>query len=163
MTVLAGLAVPLSMAAPAVAASHSAAFAYLTNADGTVSVVNLATHDLVKAIKVGSGLMGVAVNPGHSRAYVANVGSDSVSVLDTNTNEVIKALKVGHRPEDVAVSPNGKHAYVANAGSNSMSVIDTNTNEVIKTLTVGKAPDGGAVGRWGTACASPTGARATCR
>lgn len=78
-------------------------------------------------------------NPAGSRAYVANVRSDSISVIDTSTNTVLATVMVGANPVHVAVAPNGA-AYVTSAGANSVSVIDTATNTVVATVPVGAQP-----------------------
>ena len=82
-------------------------------------------------IGVGDGPFSVAVSPDGTRAYIANVGSDTVSVIDTTTNPPAvqgTPIGVGDYPVGVAVSPDSTRAYVTNYLSDTVSVIDTTTN-----------------------------------
>jgi YVTN family beta-propeller protein len=79
----------------------AAPFAYVANIGGnTVSVIDTATSAVIGApISVGSGPVGVAVNPAGTRVYVVNTNDNSVSVIDTATDTVISApIPVGQRP-----------------------------------------------------------------
>ena len=74
-------------------------------------------------IGVGDGPFSVAVSPDGTRAYIANVGSDTVSVIDTTTNPPAvqgTPIGVGDGPFGVAVSPDGTRAYVTNALSDTV-------------------------------------------
>ena len=77
-------------------------------------------------IGVGDGPFSVAVSPDGTRAYIANVGSDTVSVIDTTTNPPAvqgTPIAVGDGANGVAVSPDGTRAYVTNYLSNTVSVL----------------------------------------
>ena len=134
--------------------AEAAPFAYVANSgDGTVSVIDTATHKVVATIPVGKGGGGaltpddgVAVTPDGKRAYVANSGSNTVSVIDTVSNKVVGTVQVGNDPHGVAVSPDGTHVYVANfSPDNTVSVIETVTNTVVASPQSGEFPFGVAV------------------
>jgi len=132
--------------------AQAAPFAYITNgASETVSVIDTATNTVVATVGVGSGPIGVAVNPNGTRVYVANLTSNSVSVIDTGTNTVVANVTLGGSPFAVAVNPSGTRVYVTTVFSNNVSVIDTGTNTVVATVATGTMPGGIAV--------SPSGAR----
>ncbi len=111
----------------------------------------------ITRIPVGSGPVGVAVNPTTNRIYVNNFswGSGSVSVIDGATNTEIDTdadpgngitrIPVGDRPHLVAVNTITNRVYVANWGTNDVSVIDGASNTVVATIPVGTYPIGVAI------------------
>jgi YVTN family beta-propeller protein len=134
-------------------AAQAAPFAYFANhADGTVSVLDAATHTSVATLTVGSRPIGVTMVG--TNVYVANYGDGTVSVIDTTTNTVgATPITVGSKPELLAPSPDGKSIYVANLGDSTVSIIDTASGTAANkiTLSSGSYPVGVAV--------SPTGNR----
>ena len=76
--------------------------------DGTVSVIDPATNNVIDTITVGNDPVGVAVSPTGPDAgdiYVTNAAGDTVSVIDPDTNTVIDTITVGRDPAGVAVVP----------------------------------------------------------
>ena len=125
--------------------------AYITNGlSETVSVIDTASNIVVATVHVGSGPIGVAVNPGGTRVYVANLTSNSLSVIDTATNTVSTSVALSGSPLGVAVNPSGTRVYVTTVFSNNVSVIDTGTNTVVATVPTGTTPGGIAVNPSGT-------------
>ena len=102
---------------------------------GTVSVLDTASHTVVKTIDVGLHPTGMALSPRGNILYVTNANSDTVSVIDAATDTVVKTIHVGEKgrgrtpllgssPNAVTVSPNGRTLYVANASENAIAVVD---------------------------------------
>lgn len=96
---------------------------FVTNADdGTVSIIDTTSDQVVQTVSVGSGPEGIAVDPNLGRVYVANSGSNSVSVLDENSGAVINTVSLtvnstAASPAAVAVDPSTDQVYLtANAG-----------------------------------------------
>lgn len=140
---------------------------YVTNSctanctNGTVSVIDTATNQVVATVPVGFVPKGIAVSHNGGRVYVANAcGSSSscgsngtVSVINTATNILMASVSVGFAPDGIAVNPDGSRVYVANAcgsssscGSNgTISVINTATEKQVATVSVGAEPKGIAV------------------
>src|SRR2546421_7026484 len=130
-----------------VGSAHAAPFAYISNDDGTVSVVDIETNTLATTIPVGRSPVGVAVNAGGIRAYVTNSDDNTGSVINTITRTVTKTIDVGIGTEGVAVSPSGKRIYVTNYGSDSVSVIKVRkgghaNSNLAATIPVGALPLG---------------------
>jgi YVTN family beta-propeller protein len=86
----------------------------------------------------------VAVTPGGSKVYVANVGEynhgdyfDNVRVISTFSNTVTATIPVGRTPRGVAVSPDGSKVYVTNNADENVSVIDTAGTTTVTAIPVG--------------------------
>jgi YVTN family beta-propeller protein len=116
---------------------------YVSNSDGTVSVIDTTKNPPSVVATVVVGIAGVAVTPDGKHVYVVNFNSNNVSVIDTASNMVVATVTVGFNPIAVAITPDGKRAYVANSSSpGTVSVIDTASNMVVATVTVGNIAQG---------------------
>jgi YVTN family beta-propeller protein len=105
---------------------------YVTNSNGTVSVINPVNNTITGTIQVGAGPAGVTFTPDGNFAYVANRSANTVTVINAVTNSVVGApIPVGASPTSVAVTPDGTWVYVTNYDSGSVSVINTVTNTVV--------------------------------
>lgn len=122
--------------------SSTKIYAYITNDDGTVSVIDTTSDTVAATIKVGNDPYGVAVTKDGKKVYVTDYKAYKVSAIDTTTNKVTSTVPVGKTPVGVAVTPDGKKTYVANEADNTVSVIDTATNKAKTTVKVGSNPYG---------------------
>ncbi len=131
---------------------------YVTNrADGTVTIINGATNQVIKTLAVGPHPVGVDVNPLTNRIYVANYGNrkgNTVSVIDGNTDQVITTITVQYGPIETAVDSVTNKIYAVNrcstdpndcvtdgSGVNgSLSVIDGTNNTVTNTVGLEQLP-----------------------
>jgi YVTN family beta-propeller protein len=123
----------------------AAPFAYvpLPFAD-QVAVVDLATNT-VRNVPVGNAPVGVAIEPGGARVYVANGEGNTVSVIDATSHTVVGTIATaGRGPLGMAVNPAGTRLAVALSGSdvrgNTVEVFDTSTRARVATATVGTGP-----------------------
>jgi YVTN family beta-propeller protein len=99
--------------------------AYVTNSnDSTVSIVDIATNNVVHIIPGFDGPSGFAITPDGTKAYVNNYGAPggkgsgnatTVNVVDLKTNAITKTISVGLAPASLALSPDGKFCYYAYA------------------------------------------------
>ena len=98
----------------------------MTNASGTVSVINTGNNSVIATVGVGSNPVGVSVSPDGTLVYVAN-SDDSLSIIDANTNTQIRHLTLDANPENgvhyVAVSTDGKRAYVTDQADNTLRMV----------------------------------------
>ena len=66
--------------------------------------------------ETGSYLLGLAVSPDNSTAYVVADGNDELAKINLTTQTLVSQLRVGNVPHSVVISPDGKTAYVSNEG-----------------------------------------------
>ena len=88
--------------------------AYVTTADGGVSIISLAEGDaqfsIVRRIAVGAEPRGCALTPTGNVLYVANHTSGTVSIIDTATRRILKTQGGFNRPYAIAISDNGDNS-----------------------------------------------------
>ncbi|MCB8818126.1 YncE family protein [Desulfosporosinus shakirovi] len=114
----------------------------LNSSSNNVSVIDGISNTCIGNVIMGSGPLGIGVNPATNKIYVANFGSNNISVIDGNSNAVITTISVGSNPVGLGVNPITNKIYVTNWGSHSVSVIDGFTHVVIATIMVGASPKG---------------------
>ncbi len=94
----------------------SAGVAYVTSQDAGVSVIDLATMQVVKQIDIKAiAPRGLGITDDGKKLIVATRENESISVVDTATGEVLQQIKVGKNPEFVRVS--GNFAYISSEPS----------------------------------------------
>lgn len=69
----------------------------------------------------------VTFSPDESRAYVANIGSDSITVIDCEERRILADPPVGEGPEGIATDPTTGEILVANQDDGRLSVLDPAT------------------------------------
>lgn len=90
--------------------------AYVSNQDGGVSVIDLATMKVVKNIDVkAAGPRGLGITDDGKKLIVATRENESISVIDTATGEVISQIPVGKNPEFVRIR--GNFAFISSEPS----------------------------------------------
>ncbi len=99
--------------------------------NGYLTVFSTITDTVVDYIGGFSNPIGVAVDPGTHKVFVANYVSQVVSVIDTAASPVTHERSdiVGSRPWAMAVDPTTHLAYVATLFGNSVSVMNGTTIE----------------------------------
>ncbi|SDH18979.1 beta-propeller fold lactonase family protein [Mucilaginibacter gossypii] len=117
-------------------------YAYITNsASSSVSVINVATHKVIKTIVMGTDPQDITVSHDGKKVYVSDPISNTVSVIDVATNTVSATISVPAGSFSMAVSPDNSKLYLVainpNLGNNDVYVINTATNHIISTLHVG--------------------------
>jgi YVTN family beta-propeller protein len=110
----------------------------VTQADNSVSKIDIATNKVVATVSVGKSPHGVAFDGAH--IWVANYGDKTVNKIDILTNKVVATVSVGKSPHGVAFD--GAHIWVTTLADNSVSKIDIATNKVVATVSVGDGPYG---------------------
>ena len=90
--------------------------AYVSNQDGGVSVIDLATMQVTKIIDVkAAGPRGLGITDDGKKLIVATRENESISVIDTATGEVLQQIPVGKNPEFVRIR--GNFAFISSEPS----------------------------------------------
>jgi YVTN family beta-propeller protein len=128
-----------------VAVASDGVYIYVTNSgDGTVSVIDAKSTEVVKVLPVGSNPVGVAVTPDATKAYVANNGDDTVSVIDASSLSIVSVVQNVVSPTGIVITPDGSYAYVTT--QQTVTVIDVLKNVVVAIVDgLGFEPQGIAV------------------
>lgn len=103
-----------------IAISHDGSTAYVAeSAKNSVSVIDLATNEIVRHISVGAGPSNVALTS-DGRIVSSNSNGDTVSIV--SDSDVLKLPSAGS-PWSIAVSPETNRIYVTELDANKVSVI----------------------------------------
>jgi YVTN family beta-propeller protein len=90
--------------------------AYVTSQDAGISVIDLATMQVIKTFDVkGASPRGLGVTDDGKKLIVATRENESILVIDTATGEILKQIAVGKNPEFVRVA--GNFAYISSEPS----------------------------------------------
>lgn len=96
--------------------SAASSVAYVTRQDAGVSVIDLATMQVIKEFDVkAASPRGLGVTDDGKKLIVATRENESISVIDTATGEVLQQIAVGKNPEFVRIS--GNYAYISSEPS----------------------------------------------
>lgn len=82
----------------------------------------------------------VSVAPDGTRAYTANIFSNSITEVDVASGTVIRHIHVLERPEGMVFSADGTLIYVVNRESSAVSIVDRLLGEQIDTIKTGNGP-----------------------
>ena len=67
-----------------------------------LTIIDAATRNVVKRVKIGSGAAGIQMEPDGSRAYVACTPDDYVAIIDLKSLEVTGHIQAGKQPDGLA-------------------------------------------------------------
>ncbi|HUL41515.1 MAG TPA: beta-propeller fold lactonase family protein [Burkholderiales bacterium] len=92
--------------------AFAAPFAYVSNQQDGVTVIDLDTLEPVATIDIqGKEPRGIGITPDGKYVLTANKDSGNISVIDTATREAVKHIAIGKNPEFIRVYHN--RAYVS--------------------------------------------------
>jgi YVTN family beta-propeller protein len=101
---------------------------------GTVSLVDLATRQLLAEIPVGEKPEGVTwIGTGPLAAATVN-WTDEVVFIDTAQRQVIDRIKVANEPYGIVSSKDGRKLWITHDYWGTVSEIDTSTRKVIREI-----------------------------
>jgi len=96
--------------------ANATGFAYVTRQDAGVSVIDLATMQVVKEFDVkAASPRGLGVTDDGKKLIVATRENASISIIDTATGAVLQQIPVGKNPEFVRIS--GNYAFISSEPS----------------------------------------------
>ncbi|MGY4831096.1 YncE family protein [Sphaerotilaceae bacterium SBD11-9] len=122
----------------------AAPFAYITNQGShDVSVIDLATQQVVRTLGVGRAPAGVVASSRAGKVFVSNPDSRSISVIDMREQRVVGTLAAGEGPVGIDASPDGSLLFAADWYANRLMVFDTRgAGAELARIAVGRAPAG---------------------
>jgi len=105
---------------------------YITNALGDdITVVDVATNQVISTIKVGPHPHGIAL-PASQNVIFITIETDPGELvwLDPVSDKVVRRMNVGPRPNQLAVTPDGKLAFIPVEDGN-WEIVDTEAAKII--------------------------------
>jgi len=129
----------------AVSPAH-AYLAYASNEkDNTVSVIDLATMQVLKTVPTGQRPRGMALTSDGARLLVCLGDSNRIDIFNTNTWEVIGSIDTPD-PEYAALrQPENNPLYVSNENNALITVWNIDTQKMLVQMPTGVEPEGMAV------------------
>jgi YVTN family beta-propeller protein len=114
--------------------------AYVTTADGSLTVVDLVRLRAISRVPVGPGLSGVREHP--TRAEIWGVSSEGgyVWVLDARSGKLNGRIWVAPLPYALDFSADGSRAYTTTAGTDTLWAIDCQTHAFVGRARTGREP-----------------------
>jgi len=118
--------------------------AYVTTADGNVTVVDLVKLKAVARIAVGPGLSGIREHPTRPEIFGLSSTGGYVWILDPRANhftgQVTARIPVGPLPYALDFSPEGNRIYTTASGNNTLLAIDLKSRAVVGRAMTGREP-----------------------
>jgi YVTN family beta-propeller protein len=118
--------------------------AYVTTADGNVTVVDLVKLKAVARIAVGLGLSGIREHPTRPEIFGVSTAGGYVWILDPRANhftgQVTARIAVGPLPYALDFSPDGNRVYTTASGNNALVAIDVKSRGVVGRAATGSEP-----------------------
>src|SRR6266478_5283762 len=118
--------------------------AYVTTADGSVTVVDLVKLKAVARIAVGPGLSGMREHPTRPEIFGVSSTGGYVWILDARANhfagQVTARIAVGPLPYALDFSPDGNRIYTTASGNNTLLAIDTKSRAIVARAPTGREP-----------------------
>ncbi len=118
--------------------------AYVTTADGNVTVVDLVKLKAVARIAVGPGLSGMREHPTRAEIYGVSSAGGYVWILDPRANhftgQVTARIAVGPLPYALDFSPDGNRLYTTASGNNTLVAIDVKSRAIVARAATGREP-----------------------
>lgn len=109
---------------------------YVLSSHGNdVTVVDVATNQILKTIQVGKDPHGVAAPKAEDVLWVATEGDGGLSAIDPVRDEVVAQYSFfGNRPNEIEITSDGRIIYVPVLGEGVYKVFDTVQKRIIATI-----------------------------
>src|SRR5438309_3313686 len=118
--------------------------AYVTTADGSVTVVDLVKLKAVARIAVGPGLSGMREHPTRPEIFGLSSTGGYVWILDPRANDftgqVTASIAVGPLYYALDFSMDGNRIYSSASGNNTLLAIDAKSRAIIARAATGREP-----------------------
>jgi len=111
----------------------------------TVRVFDTNAGMFLRAIPVGYGPVGLAVDEMATRVVVTSEGSNLVHILDARSGAIVRTVRVAPGPGTVVVDPRTGHAFILHAVSGRVTILDTRSGHVLRSISMSTQPVAAAV------------------
>jgi YVTN family beta-propeller protein len=135
---------PVGEKAEGFAVSPDEREAWVGNADGTVTVLDLTADKVAATFDAGTvGANRVRFTPDGARVVMTTHTGKDLVVLDARTRKVVKRVPIEeHGASGIQIEPDGKRVFVACPRDHFVAVVDLGRLERVATIDVGREPDG---------------------
>ena len=133
-----GFLVCFAMGAPAASTLNGhRMLLYVDNSLGDdISVVDLATFQVVDTIAVGKQPHGLCAPADGRRLFITIESEKNLKTIDTLSGKIVDTVRVSGRPNECAATPDGRYVGVPIRDGNAVDIVDTQSNKVIRTLPI---------------------------
>jgi len=115
-------------------------YAYVTTADGSVTVVDLVKLKAFSHMYVGPGLSGLREHPTRAEVFGVSSAGGYVWVLDPRINQITARIPVGPLPYAVEFSRDGKWLYTTTSGNDMLLALDAQSHAIVARAATGHEP-----------------------
>jgi len=116
-------------------------FAFVSNREsGTVSIVDVRKLEKITDVKVGPGLVSLALSELSKAIYAVSETDGSVAVIDAQ-GQVLTRMKAKPGSRLIRIAPGGRYGFVINTNESMVNIFDAASNRMLHEVKVGKAPD----------------------
>jgi YVTN family beta-propeller protein len=115
-------------------------YAYVTTADGSVTVVDLVKLKAFSHFYVGPGLSGLREHPTRAEVYGVSSTGGYVWILDPRINQVTARIPVGPLPYAVDFSRDGTRIFATTSGNDTLLAIDAQSHAIVARAATGREP-----------------------
>lgn len=129
------LAVVVLAAAPEPARGGSQQKLYVLNSElDTMSVVDVASNEVIGTVQVGLEPHGLAAPKAHDVLWVSAEGTDELVKVDPSEDRVLARYAVGRRPNEIDVTSDGRLVFIPALVDGVYQVFDTEAEKIVATL-----------------------------
>jgi len=136
------VALTLATAAAAAAAETTHTKLYiLSSAGNDMTVVDVATHEILGTVEVGDRPHGIAAPASDDLLYVSAEFENTLTVVDPLTDTVTKRYPMfGNRPNEIDVTSDGRIVYLPILGHGVYEVFDTRQEHIVERIATNGLP-----------------------
>ncbi|HEX6100043.1 MAG TPA: hypothetical protein VF432_27270 [Thermoanaerobaculia bacterium] len=113
---------------------------YAAHEDGTIVILDAASHEVRSRVATAAGLRTIGFSADGRWGFALNPKTNVVSVLDSSTNAVVQNITIAGGPDKVSFTQ--LYAYIRAAGSEEVSMIRLSTVEGGKEPAISRFPGG---------------------
>jgi YVTN family beta-propeller protein len=118
--------------------------AYVTTADGSLTVVDLVKLKAIARIPIGPGLSGLREHPTRPELFGVSTAGGYIWILDPRANhftgQVTARIPVGPLPYALDFSPDGRRLFTTTSGNNTLLAIDVASHAILGRAATGAEP-----------------------